>query len=295
MQESSEGPNIAVVYDFDGTLAPGNMQEGRFIPRVGLTKEQFWGTVQQHSELHRSDPTLAYMHVMLETAREKGLRITRQDLAGWAANIRFFPGIPEWFERTTAYGRSQTARIQHHVISCGNSEIIEATPVAHHLTSIFGSRFVFDGQDAAVWPGEAVNFTTKTQHLFRINKDATLPGQREDVNRHIPQEDRPFPFENIVYIGDGETDIPCFSLVESKGGLAIAVYTPGHRDTATEFLKQGRVNAIAPADYQENNTLDLLLKRFIDLVTARHRFRCATAATHQDGAPKTQRQESVGT
>ena len=272
--------NIAIVYDFDGTLSPGNMQEGRFIPAVGMTKADFWKLVQHRTAEEQSDPTLAYMQVMLETARNNGVTVTRDDMAAWANNITFFPGVQEWFQRLNNYGNARVAQIHHYVVSSGNTEIIEASRIAHNFTAIFGSRFSYDHTGAATWPAEAINFTTKTQYLFRINKNAIQPHQRDLVNAYLPQDERPFPFENMVYIGDGETDVPCFSLVENQGGLAIAVHAPGRRNEATHYLDQGRVNAITEADYRPNSELDRLLRTFIDHATSRHRFRTATRATH---------------
>ena len=277
--------NIAIVYDFDGTLSPGNMQESRFIPAVGLTKDQFWQMVRDHAACHQADPTLAYMQVMLETARSNGISVTRQDLATSANSIRFFPGLPGWFPRINAYARAQAARVSHYVVSSGNAEIIEATRIAPFFDQVFGSRFAYDQHGNAVWPAEAINFTTKTQYLFRINKNAVRPGQRDDVNLYVPQEDRPFPFENIVYLGDGETDIPCFSLVESKGGLAVAVYAPDRRDGAMTYLRQNRVNAVTQADYRPCSVLDRVIKRFIDHAAARHRFRLTLESTRGDQPP----------
>ena len=277
--------NIAIAYDFDGTLAPGNMQEGRFIPAVGLSKEHFWQMWRDYTRDYDADPTLAYMQLMLDSARNSGISITRRDLAASALSLQFFPGIPEWFQRINTYGRAKAARISHYVISSGNAETIEATRIAPFLDAVFGSRFAYDQDGVAVWPAEAVNFTTKTQYLFRINKNAVRPGQRDVVNLHVPQEERPVPFENMVYIGDGETDIPCFSLVEDKGGMAVAVHAPGRRTDALQYLGQGRVNAVAEADYREGSTLDRVVKSFIDMAAARHRFRLELAHTHGQEVP----------
>ena len=283
---TSDALNIALVYDFDGTLAPGNMQEGRFIPAVGLTKEDFWQRWREYTRHYRADPTLAYMQLMLDTARESGVRVTRHDLAASASSVKFFPGVSGWFDRINRHARAKAAHLSHYVVSSGNAETIEATAIAGSLDGIFGSRFAYDDDGAAAWPAEAVNFTTKTQYLFRINKDAVGPDQRDVVNLHIPQEDRPFPFENMVYLGDGETDIPCFSLVEQKGGLSVAIHAPGRRTEAERYLAEGRVHAVAEADYRENTPLDRLIRSFIDHAAARHRFRLTTRSTHTPPPPQ---------
>ena len=276
--------NIAIVYDFDGTLAPGNMQDGRFIPAVGMTKDDFWKLVQDRTAEEQADPTLIYMQVMLETAHRNGVKVTRDDMAAWGANLGFFPGVQEWFERINTYGNARVASIHHYVVSSGNAEIIEASRIARHFTAIFGSRFAYDETGAATWPAEAINFTTKTQYLFRINKNAVRADQRHMVNAYLPHDERPFPFENMVYIGDGETDIPCFSLVQSQGGLSIAVHADGRRPEAESYLADGRVQAITAADYRPNSPLDRLMRSFIDHATARHRFRTAARNTHETPA-----------
>ena len=272
--------NIAMVYDFDGTLAPGNMQEGRFIPAVGLTTEQFWQLWRDYTRLYQADPTLAYMQLMLDSARNSGISVTKHDLAASAGSVEFFPGVTEWFDRINTYAQAKAARIRHYVVSSGNAETIEATRIAPSLDGIFGSRFAYDENGVASWPAEAVNFTTKTQYLFRINKNAIRPDQRDVVNLYIPQDERPFPFENMVYLGDGETDIPCFSLVEDKGGLAVAVHAPGRRAEAERYLRDHRAHAVTEADYRPNTPLDRVIRAFIDHAAARHRFRLTARGTH---------------
>ena len=282
---TSQPLNMAIAYDFDGTLAPGNMQERRFIPAVGLTKDEFWQLWRDYTRHYQADPTLAYMQLMLDSARNSGISITRHDLAASANSVEFFPGVTDWFDRINRYAQSKAARISHYVVSSGNAETIEATRIAPSLDGIFASRFAYDDNGTATWPAEAVNFTTKTQYLFRINKNAIRPDQREIVNLHIPQNERPVPFENMVYIGDGETDIPCFSLVQDKGGMSVAVHAPGRRSDAIRYLTQGRVNAVAEADYRPSSTLDRVVKSFINMAVARHRFQLILSRTHGETAP----------
>ena len=261
---------LAIIYDFDGTLAPGNMQERQFIPDIGLTPAEFWQEVEALSELNQADGILSYMYVMMKKANQAGIRVRREDLAARSRGIDFFPGVEEWFQRINTYGDDRDVRVEHYVISSGNSEIIEGTAIARWFERIYASKFLYDEEGFAVWPAVAINFTTKTQYLFRINKGAHDWKDSSIINQFVPQSERPVPFENMVYIGDGETDIPCFRLVKDLGGLSIAVYAGGNtREQAEQYRREGRVNCIAQAVYTESSSLDRTVKSYIELVAAR--------------------------
>jgi len=264
---------LAIIYDFDGTLAPGNMQERQFLPDIGLTADEFWREVEAVAEENQADGILTYMFVMLEKARAAGIPVRKKDLTARSRHIEFFPGVEGWFDRVDAYGESCGVRVAHYVISSGNSEIIEGTSIAAKFHRIYGSKFIYDSDGEAVWPAVAINFTTKTQYLFRINKGAHDWKDRSLINDFVPQSERPVPFENMVYIGDGETDVPCFRLVKDLGGLSVAVYADGSRRQAEQFRRDGRVNCVAPAVYTENSGLDCAVRSYIDLLAARANFR----------------------
>ena len=260
---------LAIIYDFDGTLAPGNMQERQFIPDIGMTAGDFWRDVDALAEENHADGILAYMFVMLEKARAAGMSVRREDLVARSNEIEFFPGVEGWFHRMDAYGLRKGVLVEHYVISSGNSEIIEGTSIADSFTRIYASKFLYDAKGFAVWPAVAINFTTKTQYLFRINKGAHDWEDGSIINRFVPQSERPIPFENMIYLGDGETDVPCFRLVKDLGGLSIAVYADGAHEQAEQYRVEGRVNCVAPAVYTENSGLDCTVKSYIDLVAAR--------------------------
>ena len=257
---------LAIIYDFDGTLAPGNMQDRQFVPDVGMTAANFWREVDALSDETHADRILSYMYVMLEKAKSAGRPVRREDLVAWSREIEFFPGVEGWFERINDYGHDKGISVEHYVISSGNSEIIEGTSIAHRFKEIYASRFLYDAAGFAVWPALAINFTTKTQYLFRINKGAHDLNDGSAINRYVPQSERPVPFQNMVYIGDGETDVPCFRLVKDLGGLSIAVYADGARGRAERYREEGRVNCVVPADYTENGELDNAVKSYINLV-----------------------------
>lgn len=272
---------LAIIYDFDGTLAPGNMQERQFIPDVGMTPEEFWGEVDQLCERHQADRILMYMRLMLEKARDK-VPVRRQDFRALSSGIEFFPGVEGWFGRINAYGKDKGISVEHYMISSGNSEIIENTTIADRFTKIYASKFMYDINEIPVWPALAINFTTKTQYLFRINKGAHDLNDDSKINEFVAKEERPVPFENMIYIGDGQTDVPCFRLVKDLGGLSIAVYEDKNRKKAQNYFEVGRVNSVAPAVYTEGSELDCAVKSYIDLVAARSSLRRALHSGHDD-------------
>ena len=263
---------LAIIYDFDGTLAPGNMQDSQFIPDIGMTTADFWQAVDALSEKNHADRILAYMYVMLEKAKSANKQVRREDLLARSQGIKFFPGVENWFDRINAYGHHKNVSVKHYVISSGNSEIIEGTSIASNFTQIYASKFLYDNDGVAIWPAHAINFTTKTQYLFRINKGAHNLNDSSKINKFVPQKERPVPFSNMIYIGDGETDVPCFRLVKDLGGLSIAVYADGkcndaeeNRKNAEKYREDGRVNCVVPANYNENSELDNAVKSYINL------------------------------
>lgn len=261
---------IAIAYDFDGTLAPGNMQEHVFLPELGIPKEEFWKNLDRETEKYQGDRVLVYMRLMLKTAQEKGIAICRRELEAYGKGLRLFPGVEPWFDRITAYGHERNIDVEHYLISAGNAEIIEGTSIASKFAKIYASRFIFDENGVACWPALAINYTGKTQYLFRINKGVHDINDNKGVNRHIDEVERPVPFERIIFIGDGMTDIPCFRLVSNKGGLAIAVYNPAEPKAKTEAEDQkqyGRVHRAVPADYTTDSALERLIMARISYVS----------------------------
>ena len=263
---------MALIYDFDGTLASGNMQEGKFIPNLGMTKKRFWAEVGELAKEHKADNVLAYMRLMLKKASEKSVPVRLKDFRELGQSISLFEGVTDWFSRIDSYSKSKGIRNEHYIVSSGNAEIIEGSCIASRFQKIYASRFMFDENDVAMWPAQAINFTTKTQFLFRINKGAHDLSDESEVNKFIPKDKRPVPFQNMIYFGDGATDIPCFRLVKEEGGLSIAVFKPRTnraRTKAKQLLADGRVHHITPADYQDGSDLDVLVKAQIDYVAAR--------------------------
>lgn len=262
---------MAICYDFDGTLAPGNMQEYDFIPALKMTSGEFWSKVNALSEEQEADGILAYMQQMLEKANAMHISVHKEDFFNYGRNIVFYDGVLEWFKRITAYGKEQGVFIEHYIISSGIREMILGTPIAKEFKKIYASSFMYDHNGVAHWPALAINYTTKTQYLFRINKGSLDTHDDSVINRYIPQEDRPIPFEQIVFVGDGDTDVPCMRLVRDQGGHSIAVYRKGVKDSKTrvqKLVEEGRATAALPADYKEFSPMDLLLKHIIKKIAA---------------------------
>lgn len=253
----------AIMYDFDKTLCTRDMQEYSFIPGLGLTAKEFWAETGKLSATGM-DKILAYMYLMLNKARSLGKAIKRENFVAMGREIEFFPGVLEWFDRITAYGMARNIKIEHYIISSGLKEIIEGSLIHEKFRKIYACEFHYDNNGVADWPCVSVNYTTKTQFLFRINKGVLDFTDDYALNRFVPENERPVPFRNMIYIGDGLTDVPCMKLVKEHGGQSIAVYQNGDKAGVAELLIHNRVNFISPANYSENNGLDCLVKRCID-------------------------------
>ncbi|BCW89670.1 hypothetical protein sos41_28360 [Alphaproteobacteria bacterium SO-S41] len=263
---------MAIAYDFDGTLAPGNMQEHNFIPALGVKANAFWGQVVAHAKQHQADPILAYMSLMLLRAREKGIPVRRESFQSHGNGLPLFDGVEAWFDRITAYGVAHGVKVEHYIVSSGNEEIVAGTSIADKFEAVYASKFLYDEAGEAVWPALAINYTTKTQYLFRINKGVHDITDNAKVNEFVAKASRPVPFENMVFIGDGETDVPSFRLVKDQGGLSVAVFQPhakGARHKAARYLRDGRVHCVVPASYVDAGPLDGIIKAQIDLIAAR--------------------------
>jgi phosphoserine phosphatase len=263
---------MAIAYDFDGTLAPGNMQEHNFIPALGVKPKAFWGEVVAHARQHQADPILAYMSLMLLRARAKGIPVRRESFQVHGNGLPLFEGVETWFDRISAYGRKRGVKVEHYIVSSGNEEIVAGTSIAKKFEAVYASKFLYDDKGDAVWPALAINYTTKTQYLFRINKGVHDITDNARVNEFVEKASRAVPFENMVFVGDGETDVPSFRLVKDQGGLSIAVFQPnakGARTKAARYLRDGRVHCVVPANYAAASPIEGIVTAQIDLLAAR--------------------------
>ncbi len=269
---SKKKASMAIAYDFDGTLASGNMQEHQFLPDIGMTAQAFWREVHETAKAHQADEVLVYMNLMLRKASAANVPVRREDFKARGKTIQLFEGVHDWFGRVNAYAKSKGVDLKHYLVSSGNEEIFSGTAIAKRFEAVYASKYLFDANGVAQWPALAINYTTKTQYLFRINKGVKDISDNASVNKYVPKAERSVPFENMVFVGDGATDIPCFRLVKDQGGLSIAVYTPnkkGGKEKASAYLKDGRVHAVVPANYKEGSDIDKLIKAQIDIVASR--------------------------
>ena len=257
-------PVLAICYDFDKTLSPDDMQAQGYIQSVGYDVAQFWAESNAFARENEMDDNLAYMYMMIEKAHGRVL-FTKKTLAEYGARVELFPGVEGWFERIRQYGLAQGVIVEQYIISSGLKEMIEGTAVAGAFKKIYASSFYYDHNGVAKWPAQAVNYTNKTQFLFRIQK-GVLDINDYGVNEYVQPEDIRVPFRNMVYIGDSATDIPCMRLVNNYGGHSIGVYDPHTNDKTKvhKMLRDGRIRYYAPADYRADQELDSLVKAIID-------------------------------
>lgn len=263
---------FVIVYDFDGTLAPGNMQEYNFIPELDMDPEKFWDKAKALAKEQQADHILAYMQLMLSEANKSpNICVRKENFKDFGKNIKFFNGVNEWFNLINEYAKEKHVEVKHYIISSGLREMIEGTSIHEYFEKVYASGFMYDRYGIACWPALAVNYTTKTQYLFRINKGTLDEDDNSTINSYIPDEDRPVPFSHMVFIGDGETDVPCMRLVRSYGGHSIAVYKPSNakaKKSAKQLVTDGRATFAAVADYSNGSDIHNAIKSMIDKVVA---------------------------
>lgn len=268
----SEGPIIAFLYDFDKTLCTTDMQDYAFIPSLGMTPAEFWAEANGFGRRNHIDGILAYMYIMLREAERKNLPFTREDLVEKGRGIELFPGVADWFSRINAFGQTQGVQVEHYVISSGLREIIEGSAISGEFREIYASEFYYDGTGRPVWPKLAVNFTAKTQFVYRINKGVLDVSDDKTLNDSMPDDSKRVPFTNMIYIGDGLSDVPCMKMMRAYGGQAIAVYQAANRSGVERLLRQGRVDFIYPADYREGTALEDTVKKIIRKMAVSHQL-----------------------
>lgn len=255
---------IGILYDFDKTLCTTDMQEYDFIKNLGMTSSEFWGEAATITRQHEVEKILAYMFVMIKTCKEKGIPLTEAYLRSCGANVELFDGVLTWFDRINEYGRSLGVEIEHYIISSGTYEIIEGTPIAKYFKRIYACRYMYDDNGEAVWPALAINYTLKTQYIYRISKGTLDVTDDYNLNRVQDESLRRIAYHNMIYIGDGLTDIPCMKLVKERGGKSIAVYPAGDRDHVKPLVEDDRINYVCGADYSPDSPLEKIVKLIIE-------------------------------
>jgi len=264
-------PIVALVYDFDGTLSPGNMQEFGFIQAIEKSPAKFWQMSDEIAQGQDASNVLSYMKLMFDEARKKGIRLRKEEFKNFGREVELFEGVLDWFSHTRQYGKEHGVIVEHYINSSGLAEIIEGTPIAKEFKRIFACSFLYDSNGEATWPGVAVDFTAKTQFLFKINKGILSIRDNKLVNESQEDDKKRIPFPHMIYFGDGDTDVPCMKIVKMFGGHSIAVYNPlsaTKKATASKLLKQERVNFMVPAIYTKESRTYQVVCAIIDKIKA---------------------------
>ncbi|MDE7134008.1 MAG: haloacid dehalogenase-like hydrolase, partial [Rikenellaceae bacterium] len=203
-------------------------------------------------------------------ANNRDVSLRREAFRESGSKVRLFDGVKEWFSRINAYAAERGITIEHYINSSGIKEMIEGTPIAHEFKKIYACSFFYNVDGVAFWPSVVVNYTTKKQFLFKINKGIESVSDNIEINRYVPEEKRRIPFSRMIYIGDGTTDIPCMRLVKQMGGYSIAVYNSRSQrkvDDIRKLVDDGRVDFVAPADYRPSSGIDTVVRRIIDRIS----------------------------
>ena len=257
-----KNPIVALIYDFDGTLSPGNMQEFGFIQAIGKKPQEFWQESDEIALNQVASNILSYMKLMFDEAKKSGIKLRREDFMKFGQSIELFDGVKEWFGLINEYGKSRGVKVEHYINSSGLAEMIEGSPIAKEFKRIFACSFIYNKEGEAEWPGVAVDYTAKTQFLFKINKGILSVRDNKKVNESKAEDNKRIPFPHMIYFGDGETDVPCMKIVKMFGGNSIAVYNPDIKkkvNVARKLLRQERVNFITPARYtKESRTYEVV-------------------------------------
>lgn len=259
---------VAMMYDFDKTLSPKDMQEFTFIPGLGYKNtKDFWEEVNKISKENKMDSILAYMYMMIKKSKEASKPIRKQDFKGLGKGIEYYPGVLTWFDRINAIGKKLNIEVEHYIISSGLTEVIEGTPIAKKFKKIYACKFYYDENGVATWPSLVVNYTTKTQYIFRINKQILDENEDRALNQYTEEKDRPIPFRRMIYVGDGLTDVPCMKLVKENGGKSIVVYNKkkkNAKDLAKSLIQQKRANYMSPSDYSSQKEMEKLVSKILE-------------------------------
>ena len=261
--EFNEMPIVALMYDFDKTLSTTDMQNYKLIPNLGIKAPKFWKETNDFAIKNNMDGVLAYMYMILKKSAEQGKPLKRDDFKACGKDIEFYPGVLDWFKNINDFGFEQGVRVEHYIISSGLKEMIEGSPIYDNFKRVYACEFLYDENDVACWPSLAVNYTGKTQFLFRINKQCLDVYDDIGINKVIPREERLVPFRNMIYIGDGISDVPCMQLVKSNGGYSVGVYAECSPNKCKELISDQRVDYIFKADYREGSDLDICIKGII--------------------------------
>lgn len=264
MKKDKNKKIIAICYDFDKTLSPSDSSlDFGYFDKLGITKEQFWHETQTSPTLQKMDNILAYLYYAIYKANKLNVDITKQDFINFGKNAYFYKGVEDWFDRINNYAKKQGYILEHYIISAGLKEVITNTKIAKHFKKIYASTYMYEN-DKPIWPAFVVNYTNKTQYLFRVKKNILVENDNRVNERMIGKNVR-IPFENMIYIGDSVTDIPCMSIMVKNGGTSIGVYEncPAKKELMLKLYKNNRINHYVYADYSEESELEKTVQNTI--------------------------------
>lgn len=255
--------NIAIMYDFDKTLSPKDMQEYGFIPSIGMESNEFWGMADSLAKKYSMDKILSYMYLMIKQAKKKDISITRNSFRELGKDVILFDGVEDWFDRINAFANKQGYHIEHFILSSGLKEIIEGTKIFDKFKNVYACEFHYNDKGNADWPLRAVNYTAKTQYIFRISKGVLDVTDDYSLNSKIDDTERFIPYKNMIYIGDGITDVPCMKIVKEKGGHSIAIYQDKDSTVPMTLVNDDRINFLCRADYSQGSDVEKAVKLII--------------------------------
>ncbi len=266
MSEGKKLHKVALMYDFDKTLCGKDMQEYSFIPSVGMQASDFWEEANRISVKTNMDRILAYMLLMIKTAKKNEVEITKESFNKLGKDVVLLKGVKTWFKRINEFGKSLGLEVEHYIISSGLKEIIDGTSIAKEFKKIYACEFHYNNSGNADWPQQVVNYTTKTQFIFRISKGVLDTMDDKRLNSYTSERDRTIPYRNMIYIGDGLTDVPCMTVVKDRGGESIAIYHRGEKQVAKKLLKENRVAYMCRADYSQDSMLEVIVKKILQKI-----------------------------
>lgn len=277
-------PIVALIYDFDNTLSTRDMQEFTFIPALGMKAAEFWAKTDELAHQAQMDHILAYMYLMAREAKDKKISLSRESLREMGKGVQFFKGVREWFKRINAYGDSLGLEVRHYILSCGLKPMVEGCDISDEFYNIFACDYLYDDNDEPLWPSIAINYTSKTQFLYRINKGVEDLGEDAKLNMYMSRDERVVPFDQMVYIGDGLTDVPSMKLVRQRGGYAIGVYKKP--TDSTYLVNQNRVDFYLKCDYTDGSGIDTAMKAIFGQIAAKLNIKTLSAASYKSAETK---------
>jgi hypothetical protein len=277
-------PTVALIYDFDGTLSPCNMQEYDFLKDIGVRNTaDFWNEVEEMVKDHDASNILCYMKLMIDKARAAAKSVKRQAFVDYGKSVELYNGVEQWFDLVDALAKKYNVTVEHYINSSGLKEMIEGTKIASKFKHIYACSFLYNVDGVAEWPAVAVDFTAKTQFLFMINKGIVKISENRKVNEYKPEDERPIPFKHMIYFGDGETDVPCMRMVKQSGGNSIAVYRPRNKqkkELAKKLIHEGRVNFACSADYSDGGEIYKIVEAILSQIKSNFDFMQLESQNH---------------